>query len=99
MQNPGMAWRQNFLVEGGQVEANVWQAAFVAVRSQRYIYSEHNTDASTPEPEETQFYDLSVDPYQLQSQHSSTSPAHTKEMSKLKARLSGLKTCAGAKCW
>jgi arylsulfatase A-like enzyme len=99
MQNPGMSWRTNFLVEGAAVEADGQQAAFVAARSQRYLYSEHNTDASTPEPEETQFYDLSADPYQLQSQHNSTSPTHKTEMNKLKARLSKLKTCAGANCW
>jgi arylsulfatase A-like enzyme len=99
MQNPGMSWRKNFLVEGGPVEANGWQAAFVAARSQRYLYSEHNTDATTPEAEETQFYDLIVDPYQLQSQHNSTSPTHVEERNKLKNRLSKLKTCAGASCW
>jgi arylsulfatase A-like enzyme len=99
LQNPGMSWRTSFLVEGGPVEANGWQAAFVAVRSQRYLYSEHNTDAATPEPEETQFYDLSADPYQLRSQHNSTSPTHVEERNKLKNRLSKLKTCAGASCW
>jgi hypothetical protein len=46
-----------------------------------------------------EFYDLRVDPYQLDSLHGSTDSRRMQQMAALRARLERLKTCAGSGCW
>jgi arylsulfatase A-like enzyme len=45
-----------------------------------------------------EFYDLSTDPYELQSLHKSTDKKRVRQMKRLKAELLGLQACVGAAC-
>jgi len=45
-----------------------------------------------------EFYDLSIDPLQTQSLHTSTQPLRLAQMKALKAKLAALRSCAGATC-
>lgn len=62
---------------------------YKAVRTEGWKYVEYATG-------EKELYDLSADPYELQSLHND--PAHTGKMATLKARLEALKGCAGNGC-
>ena len=63
--------------------------AFGAVRTSRYVYVQNATG-------ELELYDLATDPYQLQNQI--LNPAYDKTEAALGARLSALRSCAGASC-
>jgi arylsulfatase A-like enzyme len=61
------------------------------------IYAQTLTKSGT-HVTDVEFYDLSIDPYELQSLHASTDKKRVKEMKQLKAQLLDLHTCAGAAC-
>jgi arylsulfatase A-like enzyme len=62
---------------------------FEAIRTERYMYAEHNTG-------ENELYDLHQDPLELQSRHDS--PAYASVEAQLAARLHTLQTCSGPTC-
>jgi N-acetylglucosamine-6-sulfatase len=67
--------------------------AYRAIRSNRYVYVEHNggEDAGFRE-----LYDVEADPWELESLHAN--PAYEEVQSFLRDRLARLATCAGASC-
>ncbi len=83
-------WRSAFLLEhwsgGGGGPRQV--PTYAAVRTGTYKYVEYDNG-------ERELYDLSSDPYELESQHDSADPALVGE---LESRLEALKECAGRSC-
>jgi N-acetylglucosamine-6-sulfatase len=63
--------------------------SYKAVRTQRYIYAEHDTG-------ELEMYDLEADPFELQSVHAE--PAYNKARSRLAQLLDEFKRCSGREC-
>jgi N-acetylglucosamine-6-sulfatase len=79
---------QNPAIEAGR-QLLVEEPSFEAIRTERYMYAEHRTG-------EQELYDLSIDPYELQSLHDD--PAYASVKTRLANRLHRLETCAGASC-
>jgi arylsulfatase A-like enzyme len=79
---PSATWRSAFLLERGI-------PTYVGIRTETHKYVEHATG-------EKELYDLSSDPYELESRHETAAPALVKG---LKSRLKVLKACAGEYCW
>jgi arylsulfatase A-like enzyme len=79
-QNPGIEQGRQLLVE---------EPSFEAIRTERYMYAEHNTG-------ERELYDLNTDPFELLSRHAA--PAYASVKSQLATRLHQLQNCAGASC-
>jgi arylsulfatase A-like enzyme len=79
------SWRSSILLEGffGQTFR-----AYRAVRTETDKYVEYENG-------ERELYDLSSDPYELQSIHDTAAPTLVED---LKSRLENLKTCAGETC-
>ncbi len=95
-QNPSASWRTSLLVQGMDKIVNDTHlyGRFQAVRTNNYIYIEHNgTDFGF----EKEFYDLSKDPYELVSKPDD--PAYASIVADLQGKLSTLRTCAGSTCW
>ena len=65
------------------------EPSFEAIRTERYMYAEHNTG-------EKELYDLQKDPFELQSHHDD--PAYASIKAQLATRLHQLQNCAGASC-
>jgi len=84
LRDPGASWRSDFLVEGAVM-------GFNAVRTGRFVYSEFTNG-------DREFYDLSSDPYQLTSKHTSASAADRATMAYLERRLDALMVCQGTEC-
>jgi arylsulfatase A-like enzyme len=82
LQNPSLPWRRSFLIEGPQYR-------YLGVRTTSQVYLYHLTT------HETEFYDLNVDPYQLESR---PRPARPAEAGALQQRLEQLRRCAGLAC-
>ena len=61
---------------------------YTAIRTVTHKYVEH-------EAGDEELYDLSSDPYELESLHTSADPALVES---LRSRLEGLKECAGQSC-
>lgn len=76
-------WRRDLLIESR------WPTYQVLRTQGGYYYAEW------PKNNETEFYNLNTDPYQLNSAHNS---APRWLVSQLAARLSALRTCAGSEC-
>lgn len=81
-------WRESILIEhfGGGAPFRV--RSYSGIRSEQEVYVEYVTG-------EKEYYDLVKDPYQLENQAASLSPALR---SKLSARVAALKDCAAAAC-
>jgi N-acetylglucosamine-6-sulfatase len=79
-QNPGIESGRELLIE---------QPSFEAIRTERYMYAEHNTG-------EKELYDLQKGPFELQSHHDD--PTYGSIEAQLAARLHQLQNCAGASC-
>ena len=79
-QNPGIEPGRELLIE---------QPSFEAIRTERYMYAEHNTG-------EKELYDLQKGPFELQSHHDD--PAYASIEAQLANRLHQLQNCAGASC-
>ena len=78
-QNPGIEQGRELLIE---------QPSFEAIRTERYMYAEHNTG-------EKELYDLQKDPFELQSRHNA--PAYASVKAQLADRLHQLQNCAGSR--
>jgi N-acetylglucosamine-6-sulfatase len=63
--------------------------SFAALRTERYLYAEHNTG-------EVELYDLQTDPFELRSLHDDSAYAALK--ARLADELHELKSCAGSSC-
>ncbi len=85
--NPLASWRTAVLLHS-EFRSN---RNYRGVQTLQYVYVEQA--AST----EKEIYDLTNDPYQLQSQH--MNPAYQTIMNSLKNILDILKTCTGSACW
>ena len=83
---PIQSWRKRLLVESFPTKKG--PPAFRALRTNAKIYVEYGSGFQ-------EFYDLSVDPYQLENSYSSAGPAL---ISKLSTRLAALKDCSGDTC-
>jgi N-acetylglucosamine-6-sulfatase len=83
-------WRKDFLVEVYRRLPPMGNGdAIRAVRSlDGVLYAEYDSGSR-------ELYDLTQDPYQLESQHDVAPPGHLKQLSR---RLSELATCAGKTC-
>ena len=79
-QNPGIESGRELLIE---------QPSFEAIRTERYMYAEHNTG-------EKELYDLQKGPFELQNHHDD--PAYASIEAQLATRLHQLQNCAGASC-
>jgi N-acetylglucosamine-6-sulfatase len=101
--DPDQAWRESFLIERRQFEAQYVKLAeglgmaaaqleqsaqFDAIRTSAWIYAEYGTG-------ERELYDLAADPYQLDNVVETADPAL---VAALAARLAELRTCGGAEC-
>jgi hypothetical protein len=79
-QQPGIEQGRELLIE---------ERLFKAIRTERYLYAEHDTG-------ERELYDLNNDPFELRSRHDS--PSYASVQAQLAARLRQLETCGGASC-
>ena len=101
--DPGQAWRQSFLIERRQFEAQYVELAerldmpaaelersaqFDGIRTADWAYVEYGTG-------ELELYDLARDPDQLDNVIDTADPAL---VAALAARLAELRTCRGAEC-
>ena len=102
-EDPGRAWRESFLIERRQFESqyvalarNLGMSAdeldrsaqFDGIRTTDWAYIEYGTG-------ERELYDLAGDPHQLANVVETADPAL---VAALAARLTELRTCAGAEC-
>ena len=70
-----------------------------ALRTPRYLYAEHDSDPDNQATaDELELYDLSADPYQLESIHDALDPEIIALRRELADRLDELRDCAGAGC-
>jgi arylsulfatase A-like enzyme len=79
-QQPGIEQGRELLIE---------EQLFKAIRTERYLYAEHDTG-------ERELYDLNDDPFELLSRHDS--PSYASVRAQLAARLRQLETCGGSSC-
>jgi N-acetylglucosamine-6-sulfatase len=101
--DPEQAWRESFLIERRQFEAQYVElgerlgmataeldqsAQFDAIRTTGWTYVEYGTG-------ERELYDLAADPYQLDNVVETADPAL---VAALATRLAELRTCGGAEC-
>ena len=84
-EQPGIERGRELLIE----QPIAGNRGFEAIRTERYMYAEHNTG-------EKELYDLQKDPFELQSRHDS--PAYASVEAQLAARLHTLQTCSGPTC-
>ena len=98
---PPAEWRQEFLIEGyadtpdtadetpyAEPAGGVAKPAFSAIRSQNFMFIEYANG-------EKEYYDLSIDPYQLDNKASSLNPDM---LTKFSAKVNELKTCTSDAC-
>jgi len=83
-QDPTAPLGRDLLIERGP-----GAGTFAAVRAPRYLYAEYGNG-------EQELYDLTRDPYQLQSRHAD--PAYAAVRANLALRLAHLRACSGATC-
>jgi arylsulfatase A-like enzyme len=88
--SPPSSWRTAFLEEGWYQPAERFSSpTHKSVHTQQYMFTEYNTG-------ERELYDLSADPYQLQS---ISRTANTEQLySSLQSRLNALRACSGEGC-
>ncbi|MGH9323415.1 MAG: sulfatase family protein [Vicinamibacteria bacterium] len=91
------SWRERFLVEYPPTGERSGIRPFFAVREDRLIYAETLNFAGTATTY-VELYDLTHDPFQLESLHNDPSPRRQAQRAVLKARLEALKTCGGGAC-
>lgn len=96
LRNPSLAtWRKRFLIENWQKDLS--SPPYFAIRTS-------NTDTQTPNQlyvtystGDKEFYDLTTDPYQLQSLHNQPG-SRQQQIQILQNRLANLKVCKGETC-
>jgi N-acetylglucosamine-6-sulfatase len=95
-------WRRRFLVRHWQTVADLrWDVpSFTAIRSEEpvmrrgdVLYVEYDDPAQTPE-----FYDMRIDPWQMDSLHATMNPARLQQIQQLRVWASQLSTCQGEGC-
>lgn len=96
--NSETPWRTAILLQGMDQNnfpnvASIF-GRYQAVRTQQYKYIEHLSENGLFEQE---FYDLSKDPFELESRPKD--PAYLDTVESLRKTLTKLKTCAGETCW
>jgi len=86
-------WRRQglLMVRTGQSEGYAGVRASELSSTPNEVYIEHTTG-------EKEFYDLTKDPYQLNSVHNSNKKPYPSQRAALATLLAKLKTCAGATC-
>lgn len=89
-------WRKRFLVELYQVGPAVDRSYF-AVRTSPADTATPNQLYAKYSAGDQEFYDLEIDPYQLQSLHNEAG-VRQEQIQILQTRLSSLKTCSGRSC-
>lgn len=77
LHNPEVPWREDILVEVTD-RHNIWQRNFQAVHTSQYVYAEYPNG-------EREFYNLAIDPDQLESQIEN--PAYSTVVEELARRL------------
>lgn len=104
MRNPATEWRRDFLSEipVGIPGSNVL-VKYSAVRARYepcssapggdYLYAEYDETA------DIELYNMTTDPYQLESLHGSAAPQDECVRNALRERLKTLRTCSGSNCW
>jgi arylsulfatase A-like enzyme len=95
LQDTTLAWRRRFLIEhrANDPRAPLDLPDFAAVRTASLLWVEHGEGSGPRE-----FYDLSVDPYQLTSLHADTSSPRIFQKGALAQMLEGLRTCGNGSC-
>jgi arylsulfatase A-like enzyme len=88
-QQPGLEQGRELLIEGERQPPLSQLPSFDAIRTERYVYAEHDTG-------EQELYDLQEDPFELRSRHAD--PAYAAVKAQLADRLHELQTCAGPSC-
>ena len=100
LEDPETSWRQTFLLERDQLEAQVVErsrlpareleaaARFRGIRTARWTYAEHGTG-------ERELYHLEADPFQLDNLAPIAEPASIAALSK---RVAALAQCQAAEC-
>ncbi len=89
-------WRTALLVQGVDLPVGFEiHARYFGVRTADFAFAKHYYYYSPLVEEE--LYDLTADPYELESQHNN--PAYDAIASSLRDILATLETCAGASCW
>lgn len=89
-------WRSEFLIEGNDsIELYPAFGYFTGVRSTTAMYAEHTDLHSVYLGNE--FYDLVLDPYELEG--SATRTKYKSTVATMKAQLSSLSSCVGGGCW
>jgi len=86
--NPAEGVGRNLLVEAGPTLFGD-EMFYSGVRTDRWLYVEYDTG-------ETELYDMTQDPYQLQSLHAD--PAHAGVRTELSAVVATLRDCSGPSC-
>jgi N-acetylglucosamine-6-sulfatase len=86
LDDPGLEWGRDLLVEGGGVPG---KGEFDALRTYRYLFAKYSTG-------ERELYDLERDPDELESRHADLSYARIRRG--LARRLALLKDCMGREC-
>ncbi len=84
---PPSSWREAFLQEGWPASKTL-VPTHKSVHTQKYMFTEYDTG-------EYELYDLSVDPYQLESKPRA---GNEQLYDELQARLTSLRNCSGANC-
>jgi arylsulfatase A-like enzyme len=86
-QRPGAGEGRDVLIENRAFQDH---PAFTAVRTERYLYAEHQSG-------DRELYDLLRDPFELENRHGDR--AYDSIEARLADRLHELLTCSGADCW
>lgn len=93
---PNFKWRKELLIEGTNKIPfdTTFYSSYSALRTARYKYVEHKKLDSTIERE---FYDLSIDPYEIQNRLNSAD--YMTVVDKLRDELARVRGCVGGACW
>jgi N-acetylglucosamine-6-sulfatase len=86
LRDPGVNWGRDVLLEGTPDGNGL---AFTGIRTDSFVYLEYANG-------EQELYDLTVDPYELDSVH--LNPAYAEIRDELARRLAALRGCAGSSC-
>ena len=89
IRHPGITGDRELLIERPPEASRPSVPSFAAIRTRRYLYSEHSTG-------ETELYDLRNDPFELRSLHDDPDFAPLK--GRLSRELHRLEDCAGSAC-
>jgi N-acetylglucosamine-6-sulfatase len=94
--NQPSSWRTALLIQSSRTGNSLFDVRDIyrGIRTKNLVYAEHETLSKKTEYE---FYDLRVDPFQLESKH--LDPLYESVIQNLRNKLQILKSCQGATCW